>query len=88
MGYLLSQQLSDAIKHITDYIFSFRKTAHGCTCIVRATQSNCCGALDFLSPEPCFNSPELNVLITTLRESYSSESMSRESKRLKNSRSD
>jgi len=33
--------------------FSFRKTAHWCTCIVYATQSNCCGALDFLYPEPC-----------------------------------
>ena len=32
--------------------FSFKKTAHWCTCIVRATQSNCCGTLDFLSPEP------------------------------------
>jgi len=51
----------DAIKHITDYIFfSFRKTAHWCTCIVHATQYNCCGTLDFLSPEPCLpNSPEL-----------------------------
>jgi len=45
--------MSDAIKHITDGIFSFRKTAHWCTCIVCATQSNCCGSLDFLSPEPC-----------------------------------
>ena len=46
--------MSDAIIHITDDIFFyFRKTAHWCTCIVRATQSNCCGALDFLSPEPC-----------------------------------
>jgi len=43
----------DAIKHITDDIFSVRKTAHWCACIVRATQSNYCGALDFLSPEPC-----------------------------------
>ena len=33
--------------------FSFRKTAHCCKCIVHATQSNFCGALDFLSPEPC-----------------------------------
>jgi len=33
--------------------FSFRKTAHWCACIVRATQSNCCGSLEFLSPEPC-----------------------------------
>ena len=24
--------------------FSFRKTAHWCTCIVHATQSNCCGS--------------------------------------------
>ena len=48
--------MSDAIKHIntseTTFIFSFKKTAHWCTCIVRATQSNCCGTLDFLSPEP------------------------------------
>jgi len=51
--------------------FSFRKTAHWCTCIVHATQSNCCGALDFLSPEPCPQHPELNALITRLRESYS-----------------
>jgi len=58
----------DAIKHITDYIFfSFRKTAHWCTCIVHATQYNCCGTLDFLSPEPCLpNSPELNAWITRL----------------------
>jgi len=34
----------DAIKDITDDNFSFRKTAHWCT--VRATQSNCCIALD------------------------------------------
>ena len=41
------------IKHVTDGFSSFRNTVHWCTCIVRATQSNCCGALDFLSPEPC-----------------------------------
>jgi len=29
--------MSDAIKHIIDDIFSFRKAAHWCTCIVRAT---------------------------------------------------
>jgi len=28
-----------------------QKTAHWC--IVRATQSKCCNAVDFLSPEPC-----------------------------------
>jgi len=38
-------------KHIGDDIFSFRKTAHWCTCIVCATHSNCCGNIDFLSPE-------------------------------------
>jgi len=48
----------DAIKHITDEIFfSLTKTAHWCTCIVHATQSNCCGALDFLSTEPCPQQP-------------------------------
>ena len=76
-------------KHITDDIFSFRKAVHWCIYIVRATQSNCCGALEFLSPEPCSpNSLELNALITRFRESYSSLSISRESNRLKKSRSD
>jgi len=28
-----------------------QKTAHWCT--VRATQSNCCSAIDFLTPKPC-----------------------------------
>jgi len=41
---LLPEQMLDAIKHITDDNFSFRKTAH--RCIVRAAQSNCCSALD------------------------------------------
>ena len=36
--------ISDAIKHITDDNFSFRKTVHWC--IVRTAQSNCCSALD------------------------------------------
>ena len=82
--------MSDAIKHITDNIFfSFRKTAHWCICIVRATQYNCCSALDFLSPEPYPpNSPQLSALITRFRESYSSVSMSRELKRLKKLRRD
>ena len=68
--------------------FSFRKTAHRCTCIVHATRSNCCGALDFLSLKSCPQQHELNALTTRFRESYSSMSMSRESKRLKKSRSD
>jgi len=50
--------MSDAIKHITDDIFSFRKTAHFRTCIVHATQSNCCGAVDFLSLEPSPQQPQ------------------------------
>jgi len=62
-----------------------QKTAQWC--FVRATQSNCYNALDFLFPEPCPNSPELNALITRFRESYSSVSMSRKSKRLKKSSS-
>ena len=62
-----------------------QKTAHWC--FVRATQSNFCSALDFLSPEPCPKSPKLNALISRFRESYSSVSMSRESQRLKKSSS-
>ena len=87
---LLSQQMSDAIKHITDDISSFRKIAHWCTCIVHATQSNCRGCLDFLSLKPCPppQQPELNALITRFRESCSSMIMSRKSKRLKKSSSD
>jgi len=65
-----------------------QKTAHWC--IVCATQSNCCSTLDFL-PEPCpsrLNSPKLNALITRFMESYSSMSMSRQSKRWNKSTSD
>jgi len=43
-GYLTISTNVDAVKHITDDNFSFRNTAHWCT--VRATQSNCCSALD------------------------------------------
>jgi len=78
--------MSDAIKHIADDIFSFRKTAHCCTCIVCATQSNCWSTVDFLSPDPCPQQPR--ALITRFRESYSSVSLSPESKRLKKWRSD
>jgi len=39
MEYLaISQEMLDAMKHITDDIFSFRKTAH--RCIVRVTEFN------------------------------------------------
>jgi len=68
--------------------FSCSKTARWYTCIICGTQSNCCSSLDFLSVKPCTNSVELNALITRFRESYSSLSMSRESKRLNKSRND
>ena len=83
MGYLTIS--SNFRRYQTHDIFSFRKTAHWCLCSVHVTQSNCC---DFLSPEPCSsNSSELSSLTTRFRESYSSLSMSCESKRLKKSRS-
>jgi len=44
--------------------------------------------LDFLSLKPCPQQPKLNALTTRFRESYSSVSMSHESKRLKKSRND
>jgi len=64
-----------------------QKTTHWC--IVRATQSNCCSALDIFSPEPCPppKKPKLNALITRFNESYSSLNMSLESKKLKKSSS-
>jgi len=52
---LLSQQMLDAIKHITgDNIFFVQEDS---TWTVRATQSDCCGALDFFSDEPCLQQP-------------------------------
>jgi len=44
MGYLTISTNVDAIKHITNDNFSFRKRAHWC--IVRTAQSNRCSALD------------------------------------------
>jgi len=55
---------------------------------MRATQSNCCGSLNFLSPEPCPQQPWAARIITRFRQSYSSVIMSREWKTLKKSRSD
>ena len=55
-------------------------------CIVYATQSNFCSALNFTYPEPRSQQPR-DERIGLLRESYSSVSMSRESKRLKKSNS-
>ena len=65
-----------------------RKPKRQCTGALFVQQSNCCSAIDFLSFEPCSQqSVQLNILITRLRESYSTVSMSRESKRLKKSSS-
>jgi len=69
----------DAIKHITDDIFCFRKTVRfWCTCVVHATQS--CPTAATLSTSFLLNhapnSPELNALIARFRGSYSSVSMS------------
>ena len=44
--------------------FSFSNSVHWCTCIKRATQSNCCGALDFLSPE---RKSRTNIVINAFR---------------------
>ena len=70
----------DAIKHITDDNFFFQENS--------ASQCNCCGALDSFLLNHAPNMTELNALITRFRESYSSVSMSRESKSLKKSSSD
>jgi len=56
--YWKSEKSGDALfSHLTCLVLQHyltkeetQKTVHWC--IVRATQSNCCGALDFLSPEP------------------------------------
>jgi len=56
MGYrVISTNVRCYQTHHRWHFFSFKKTAHWCTCIVLATQSNCCSALDFLSPEPSRN---------------------------------
>ena len=48
-----------------------QKTAHWC--FVRATQSNCCSALDFLSPVPCPpKAPSLKVFSNTCNTSFPS----------------
>jgi len=42
----------DAIKHTSQMTFFFQEDIALVRCAC-ATQSNCCSALDFLSPEPC-----------------------------------
>jgi len=79
--------------NITHDIFSFRKTAYWCTvhmhCACNTVQLLWQSRLPFswTSPPPT-NSPKLSTLITRFRESYSSVSMSRESKTLMKSRND
>ena len=69
--------------------FSFRKTADWCTCTVHATQSKLLRLSRLVSLKLCpSEQPELNALTTRFRDSYSSASMSHESKGLKKSRSD
>ena len=57
-------------------------------CYVHATQSNCCSALDFLSPEPCPQKPQAECIDYKSYWVIQQMSMSRESKRLKKSSSD
>jgi len=63
MCYRESRESDDALfSHLTYLVLQHylakeetQKTAHWC--IVRATQCNCCRALDFLSHEPCHQKP-------------------------------
>jgi len=60
---LLSQQIYDSIKCVTDGNLSFRKMAHWCS--LHSTQSNCCGAKHSSSlPSGLWpqNGPELNCI--------------------------
>ena len=68
ISYYLNKML-DAIKHITDDIFSFMKRAHWCTCIVCATQSNCSALSTSFLLNHAPQKSELNALTTRLRES-------------------
>jgi len=59
MGYLtISPNVRCYQTHHRWHFFSFRKTVHWCICIVCATQSNCCGAFDFLLLNHVPNGPE------------------------------
>ena len=73
---LLPQQMSGAIKHITDDI-----AAHA-LCVQHSPTAVALSTSFLRNHAP--NSPELNALTTIFKESYSSVSMSRESKTLKN----
>jgi len=79
----------DAIKHITGDIFFLsgrqRIGAHA-LCVQHNPTAAALSTSFLLYHAP--NSPELNALIARFRESYSSVSMSHESKRLKKSSSD
>jgi len=87
MGYLaISTNVRRYQTHHRCHIFFFQEDSALVHMHVPATQSNCCGSLEFLSLKPCPpQQPELNALTTRFRKSYSSMSMSRESKTLKKS---
>jgi len=79
----------DAIKHITDDFFLSRRQCSlvHMHCACSTVQLVWRSRLPFSWTMPPPNSPRLNALITRFRESYTSVSMSHESKRLKKSSS-
>jgi len=89
MSIFLSQQMLDAIKHITDDIVSFQEDSAlvHMHCACNTVQLLRRFRLTYFLLNHAPNSPELNASITRFRESYTSVSMSRESKRLKKSSS-
>jgi len=80
--------MSDAIKHVTDDIFLSERQRVGAhaLCVQHSLTAVALSTSFLLNHAP--NSPELNTLTTRFRESYNCVSMSRESERLKKSRSD
>jgi len=77
----------DAIKHITDIFLSvIQRTGAHVLCVQHSVNAAALSTSFLLNHAP--DSPEMNALLTRLRESYSSISMSRESTRLKKSSSD
>jgi len=58
-----SEKSDDALfSHLTYLVLQHyratEETQKTNACFVRATQSNCCSVLDFLSPEPCRQKPQ------------------------------
>jgi len=78
----------NAIKHITDDIFLSGRQCIGAHALCVQHSPTAAALSTYFLLNNAANSPELNALVTRFRESYSSMSMSRESERLKKSRSD